>query len=366
MGINEIIIYIMVIFMALGALDKCIGNKFGLGEKFEEGIMAMGSLALAMVGIISLSPVLANVLKPVVVPVFNFLGADPAMFAGSLLANDMGGAPLAMELAIDPQAGLFGGLIVGAVMGPTIVFIIPVALGIIESKDKKYLATGILAGIITVPIGAFFGGLVAGFPLMMVVRNLIPIIIFAVLITIGLIFFQKNMIRGFTYFGKFVLIVITIGLGAAIIEALTGFVVIPGMNPIHDGFLVVGDIAIVLAGAFPLVYVITKVFKKPLMGLGKILGMNEVAAAGLVASLANCIPMFDMMKDMDNRGKIINVAFAVSAAFVFGDHLGFTAGFNSDMILPMIVAKLVGGITAVIVAIFIANKTLGKETVNNG
>ena len=58
MGINEIIIYIMVIFMALGALDKCIGNKFGLGEKFEEGIMAMGSLALAMVGIISLSPVL--------------------------------------------------------------------------------------------------------------------------------------------------------------------------------------------------------------------------------------------------------------------------------------------------------------------
>ena len=28
MGINEIIIYIMVFFMAIGALDKCIGNKF--------------------------------------------------------------------------------------------------------------------------------------------------------------------------------------------------------------------------------------------------------------------------------------------------------------------------------------------------
>lgn len=361
MGINEIIIYIMVFFMVLGALDKCIDNKFGLGEKFEEGIMAMGSLALAMVGVICLSPVLANILKPVVVPVFNLLGADPAMFAGSLLANDMGGAPLAMELAVDPQAGLFGGLIVGAVMGPTIVFIIPVALGIIDPKDQKYLATGILAGIITVPIGAFVGGLVAGFPFMMVIRNLVPIIIFALLITLGLIFFEKAMIIGFTYFGKFVLIIITIGLAAAIVEALTGIVIIPGMNPIHDGISVVGDIAIVLAGAFPLVYVITKVFKKPLMGLGKVLGMNEVSAAGLVASLANCIPMFDMMKNMDNRGKIINVAFAVSAAFVFGDHLGFTAGFNQEMILPMIVAKLVGGITAVIVAMFIASKTLGKE-----
>lgn len=361
MGINEIIIYIMAFFMVLGALDKCIGNKFGLGEKFEEGIMSMGALALAMIGVICLAPVLATVLKPIVVPVFDMLGADPAMFAGSLLANDMGGATLAMELAIDPQAGLFGGLIVGAVMGPTIVFIIPVALGIIRPEDQKFLATGILAGIITVPIGAFVGGLVAGFPAMMIIRNLVPIVIFAVLIALGLLFFEKAMIIGFTYFGKFVLIVITIGFAAAIVEALTGLVLIPGMNPIHDGIMIVGDIAIVLAGAFPLVYVITKVFKKPLMALGKVLGMNEVAAAGLVASLANCIPMFDMMKDMDNRGKIINVAFAVSAAFVFGDHLGFTAGFEPTMIVPMIVAKLVGGVTAVIVAIFIANKTLAKS-----
>ena len=34
--------------MALGAVDRILGNRFGLGEKFEEGIMAMGSLALAI------------------------------------------------------------------------------------------------------------------------------------------------------------------------------------------------------------------------------------------------------------------------------------------------------------------------------
>ena len=39
-----------------------------------------------------------------------------------LLFGALGGAPLAMELAIDPNAGLFGGLIVGALMGPTIGF----------------------------------------------------------------------------------------------------------------------------------------------------------------------------------------------------------------------------------------------------
>ncbi|MCC0658931.1 ethanolamine utilization protein EutH [Clostridioides sp. ZZV14-6154] len=363
MSINEIIIYVMVVFMVLGAIDKCIGSKFGLGEQFEEGIMAMGSLAVAMVGVICLAPVLADVLRPIVVPVFDMLGADPAMFAGSLLANDMGGAPLALELAKDPNAGLFGGLIVGAMMGPTIVFIIPVALGIIEKEDQKFLATGILAGIITIPIGAFVGGLVAEFEVMMVLRNLIPIIIFAVVIALGLLKFENAMIKGFTYFGKGVVIVITLGLAAAIVEALTGIVVIPGMKPIGEGIEIVGDIAIVLAGAFPLVFVITKVFNKPLMALGKVLGMNDVSAAGLVASLANCIPMFGMMKDMDNRGKIINIAFSVSAAFVFGDHLGFTAGFNANMITPMIVAKLIGGITAVLLAMVIASKTLKKENV---
>ena len=350
MGINDIIIYIMVIFMIIGGIDKILGNKFGYGEKFEEGFMAMGSLALAMVGVISLAPVLAKVLRPVVEPLYTALGADPAMFATTLLANDMGGYPLAMELAKDPNAGLFAGLILGAMMGPTLVFTIPVALGIIEKEDRPYLAKGVLAGMITIPLGCLAGGLVAGFGINMIIMNLIPIIIFAVLICIGLWLIPEKMTKGFTIFGQGVVIVITIGLMAAIVETLTGIVVIPGMAPLSEGIDVIGSIAIVLAGAFPLVHFITKAFKAPLTKVGKQLGMNEVGAAGLVATLANNIPMFGLLKDMDENGKIINVAFAVSAAFVFGDHLGFTGGVNKSMIFPMIVGKLVGGITAIVVA----------------
>ena len=127
MGINEIILYIMMFFMVLGALDKIFGNKYGLGEKFDEGFMAMGSLSIAMLGVVSIAPVLAKVLGVVVVPVYTFLGADPAMFATTLLANDMGGYPLAKAMALTPEAGSFAGLILGAMMGPTIVFTIPVA-----------------------------------------------------------------------------------------------------------------------------------------------------------------------------------------------------------------------------------------------
>jgi ethanolamine transporter len=364
MGINEIILYIMVAFMAIGAIDRIIGNKFGLGEQFEEGFMAMGSLALAMVGVVSLAPVLAKILEPVIVPIYTALGADPSMFATTLLANDMGGYPLAMEMAQTKEAGLFAGLILGGMMGPTIVFTIPVALGIIKKEDQKFLATGVLAGMITIPIGCFVGGLVAGFPVSMILSNLVPIIIFAGLIALGLWKIPQKMIKGFTRFGKGVVVMITIGLAAIIIETLTGFVVIPGMAPISDGIEIIGAIAIVLAGAFPMVYVITKVFKKPLMKLGGLLGMGDVAAAGMVATLANNIPMFGMMKDMDDRGKVINVAFAVSAAFVFGDHLGFTAGVNPDMIAAMIAGKLTAGITAVAVACLIAPKASISKSKN--
>ncbi|KAB3525612.1 ethanolamine utilization protein EutH [Alkaliphilus serpentinus] len=363
MSINEVIVYIMVLFMILGAIDKILGNKYGYGEKFDEGFMAMGSLAIAMVGVVSLAPVLAKILKPIIVPIYSALGADPAMFATTLLANDMGGYPLAMELAQSPEAGLFAGLILGAMMGPTIVFTIPVALGIIEKKDHKFLAKGILAGMITIPFGCLAGGLVAGFDIGMIISNLIPIIIVSLLIALGLWKIPNRMISGFTKFGKGVVIVITAGTAAIVIETLTGIVIIPGMAPVWDGIEIVGAIAIMLIGAFPMVHFITKVFKKPLMKMGKLLGMGDVAAAGMVATLANNIPMFGLMKDMDERGKVINVAFAVSAAFVFGDHLGFTAGVNRELIFPMVVGKLVAGITAVILAYMITSKNPEEQKV---
>lgn len=356
MSAHEILIGVMAGFAGLGAVDRILGNRFGLGEKFEEGILAMGSLALAMLGIISLAPVLAAVLKPVVVPLFGLLGADPAIFAGSILACDMGGGALAYEMSGDPQAALMGGILVGSMLGATIVFTVPVAMGILTEEDRPAMAKGILCGVVTIPFGVLAGGLAAGFPLGMILRNLLPIVIIGGLIAVGLWKAENAMIRGFSVFGKGVIAVITVGLAAALVEELTGLVIIPGLAPLHEGFEIVGEIAIVLAGAFPLVLVVTKVLRKPLMKLGGLLGVNDVAAAGLVASLANSIATFGMVKDMDRRGKVVNIAFAVSAAFVFGDHMGFTAGFAPEMLVPMIVGKLVGGVFAVVVALFVTRE----------
>ena len=356
MSVHEIIIGVMAVFAVLGAVDRIAGNRLGLGKEFEEGILTMGSLALAMIGVITLAPVLAALLKPVIVPVYRFLGADPAMFAGTILACDMGGGSLARELTTDPQAALLGGVLTGSMLGATVVFTIPVAMGILQEQDRSFMAKGILCGIVTIPVGVLVGGLVAGFSLGMVLRNLVPIVLIAALIALGLWRFEKAMIKGFGIFGKLIIGLVTVGLAAAIVEALTGFSLIPGMNPIANGFHTVGEIAIVLSGAFPLVVVLTRLLRRPLLKLGRLLGINDTAAGGLVASLANSIATFGLFKQMDDRGKVVNVAFAVSAAFVFGDHLGFTAGFAPELLPAMILGKLAGGISAVAVALLLTKK----------
>lgn len=348
----------MVLFMILGGFDRITKKKFrlGLADEFEEGFHALGALSLSMLGILSFAPVLTNILLAVVGPFYEFLGADPAMIAGSFLGMDMGAYSVAHEMTASQEVANFSGLLLGGMMGTTIVFTIPVAISIMKKEDYPYLAQGILYGMTTIPIGCLAGGIAAGYDLEMIVRNLVPVLLFSGLIVLGLKFIPEKMIKGFKVFGDFVVALITAALVAAVVEALTGITIIPGMAPLTEGFEIVGNIAIMLAGAFPMVCVITKKLKKPLQALGGKIGMNDMAAAGLVASMANNIPMCGMMKDMNTRGKIINAAFAVSGTFIIGDDLAFTASVNKEMILPVIVGKGTAGITAAAVAWFATRK----------
>lgn len=376
LSINSVIMMIMMIFMLVGAVDKILGNKFGYGEEFENGFNAIGALALSMAGVVAAAPVLSTVLGPILKPLYTAIGADASMFATTLLACDMGGYPLAMELAADPAIGNFAGLILGTMMGPTIVFTIPVALGIIKKEDRSYLGAGVLAGMITIPIGCIVGGLAMNMTeykmdIGRILINLVPVIVIAALIVLGLWFAPSKMIAGFNVFGAGVTIVITALTAIAVFQQITGIYFplfdvmsikdeVTGISPLDSGLLVCGQIGIVLIGAFPMVKWITRTFGGVLNKVGAALGMNETGSAGLVATLANNIAMFNIMGDMNPKGKILNVAFAVSAAFVFGDHLGFTAGVEQQMVFPVILGKLVAGITALILANVLAPKLLSK------
>ncbi len=347
MSINELIIYIMLAFMVFSAVDKLfLNNRFGYGEKFDDAFSAMGPLALSIVGIMCFAPVLGTALTPVFTPIFRAVGADPAMLAGSILASDMGGFSLAGSMTADPQVQVLSGILLGSMMGVAVIFVIPYTATVIESEDRPYLSRGIMAGIIAVPIGCLVGGLVAGMPFLMVLKNLIPAAVLAAALAAGLWLVPGVVIKLFSGFSKLITWLIGITLVCAIIEALSGRAVIPGMAPIADQFAIVGLIAITLAGAYPFIHFLTTALKRPLSKLGGVIGVNEVAIAGMLASLASSIPMYPMVKDMDPRGKVMAVAFSIGAGFALGDILGYTSANAPDYIFAMIVGKLVAGTLA--------------------
>ena len=70
-----------------------------------------------------------------------------------------------------------------------------------------------------------------------------------------------------------------------------------------------------------------------------------------------------MLKDMNNKGKIINVAWLVAATSTLGAHLGFTAGVESEMIIPVILSKLFAGVSAVIIALIFTRNTTEKKSI---
>ena len=320
----------------------------------------MSTLAISSAGVIVLAPVLVEWLQPVLLPVFRFLRADPAMFA-SLIANDMGGYPLAMLLAEDADMGLMSGLITSSMLGCTLVFSLPVGMGIIRREDHPHFIRGMLLGLIAIPIGSIAGGLIAGFAPSAVLLNHIPVVLLSLLLAAGFILIPAIVFRGAAAAGRAVgyLSIVGIVIGAAAHLTARPIPFFEKADSLMNALSIVAGIAVVLIGILPLLELLTRLLRRPLEKMGGLLGVSSVSASGLIYTLANPVPVFGLLKDMDDRGKVINIAWLTCTAAALGDHLGFTAGVAPEMIAPMVAGKLIGGIAALMLALLLPS---GKKS----
>ncbi|NJP36674.1 ethanolamine utilization protein EutH [Alkalicoccus luteus] len=346
MLLNQLVIWILVIAAAVGAADKIRGNKKGYGEAFDEGFRTMGPLAFVMVGMISVAPLLAEMLRPVLIPVFTFIGADPGMFPGMLLAVDMGGYPLAMELAETREAALLSGIILATMLGPVFVFTVPVALGLIHKEDHTVFAEGIMLGLIPVPAGAFLAGLAAGMPAMFVLQQLVPAALLVIAMVAGLYWAGPSVVRLFIAGGRMIMVFITAVILILIVQELAGIVILPGLTPFHESMEIVGLIVLALAGAFPLVHFLKRTLHSRLAARkGRISADGWI---GFLTQLAHSIPVYKKLHTLDDEAKLMNVAFSVSGAFLLGGHLGFTAALEPEMTVAMLIGKASAGVMAIL------------------
>lgn len=356
MRISQILMYLMAFGALLGGIDRILGNRLGYGKCFEEAFLLLGSIGLSMAGIICLAPVLSSLLGHVVVPLFAALGLDPGM-AGSILAIDMGGYQLAMELSADPEIGKFSGILVSAIFGCTVVFTIPVGLSIMEEEDRPYFTKGILLGLTSMPGAIFIGGLIFGLPLGKILRNSLPVLLVSLLLFIGIARKPKAVTRGFQYFARIIQAIATLGLTLGAVQYMTGLVILPGLAPLAEAMEVACSISIVMLGSMPLAELVKRILKVPFAWIGTRTGLNSASTTGILIGMVSVVPALAMVPQMDKRGKVVNGAFVVCGASTFAAHLAFTVSTQPELVPALLAAKLLGGLLGAVIA-FAATRNL--------
>lgn len=309
------------------------------------------------------------------------------MAATTFIAVDMGGYQLADALS-ETREGWIMAMVTGYMAGATIVFTIPVALKMLESEDRKYLALGVMSGLLAIPVGVLVASAViavshpairevvstnaeATYQLALswaqIGMNLVSLIAICVILALGLRFKPDALIKGFIVFGRgmesalkiiFVLVVVEYfaGLWSSLFGSFGFDPIIADEEDIFRALEVSGAIGMMLCGAFPMVYLIRRYCAKPLAFIGKKFGLSADATVGLLAASANVLALLGMVKFLKAKGKVICIAFAVCCAFLFGAHLSFTANSQPSLIAVVFSGKLSAGICAIAFANLFAVK----------
>lgn len=348
---------IFAFFALLGVIDKVIGDKFRLGQAFEKGLMTAGPLILSMAGMIVLSPVVAQGVSKILVPICGAVGMDTSVLAG-FFPVDAGGASMAYELSQDVTMRAYNGIMVASMLGATICPVIPLSLQMTKRELHEDVLMGLLCGIAAIPAGCVIAGIMMGCNGLKLLLNSIPMLVISAVICLGLWKSPRIVTKLFGWLGKFLMAFVSVGLLLGMLDLFAGVKVFKEMAPLGEAFSIIGSISVILAGVFPMLEIVSLLLKKPMAWLSRKLGVNDTSVLGFVTTLANNIPVFSMLETMDKKGRVLNMAFAVSAGYVFGDHLAFVLSFDRGFALPMVIGKLVGGVVAVVLAIFV---TKGKK-----
>lgn len=386
--IGSIVIYIIMACAIASCLCSVFRPKHPFGKEFIAGIDSIGPIFLPVAGILASAPYIKAFVGSVFGPIFGVIGADPSMAATTFIAVDMGGYQLAYDLAQTKESWIMS-MVTGYMAGATLVFTIPVSLKILLPNDRKYMALGIMSGLIAIPVGVFTSTLIMyfsqpsireiistnayltyqlNFQWVMILLNLVPLVVVCVLLALGLKLIPNGMIKGFSIFGKILEGTLKIVFVLVVVEYFTGLwsklfgsfgfdPIIADEEEIFRALETAGAIGIMLCGAFPMVWLIKKYLQKPLAWFGKKVHLSAGATTGILASTANVLASLAMIKDLKPADKVIVIAFGVCCAFLLGDHLSFTANFQPALIVPVMLGKLVGGIFSVFFAKLLAVKT---------
>ena len=349
MEISRVVMWFMALGALLGGVDLLLGSRFGLGQRFEEAFRLLGPIGLSMAGILCLSPVLASFLDWCAAPLLSGIGLDPGILGG-MLAIDMGGYPLAKELAADPLIGKLSGILISSTFGCTLVFTIPLGLGILGEEDRPWFIRGLLAGLGAMGAVLIPGAVLVGLPLGRGLYNLLPMLVLCGGLALWMRKGADRALKCFRALSAGIRVLSVLGLTLGAVEYMTGWQLLPGMKSLKEAMQVVCSIGIVMLGSMPLAELLRRMMERPLGWVQRKTGLNSESTTALLVGMVSISPALAAIPRMDRRGKVAVSACMVCAGSCFAAHLGYTMEAEPEMVGVLLAVKLLGGVLAVCAA----------------
>ncbi|MEG1069775.1 MAG: ethanolamine utilization protein EutH [Ruthenibacterium sp.] len=347
----NIMIAILLCFALFGAADKIFGGRLGVAESFDRGLDSMGSLCLSMAGIYCIAVTALSTNPAAIAALGKMLPFDASVLAGALLAPDLGGYAIASQVAASVPIGQYSGLLLASTLGGLISFVLPVSLGNLRTYEVMGFMQGILWGVIALPAGLIAGAFLLGLPPLTLWQNLWPVLLLCVVLCVALRFVPRGCIAALTILGKGVWI---LGIVLFCVVAASAFLPTPIVPSalFAEVLTIVFKITLVVCGSMVACQLLLVHCGKWIGMLAQKLGINDYAVLGLLMSLVTSVSMLPLYSKMDVRGKVMNAAFTVSGAFVFGGQFAFVSSVTSGKpVAAYIICKLMGGCLAVLLAV---------------
>lgn len=341
----NVFIAIMLVFAAIGFIDKIAGGRLGLSEYFDRGLNTMGAMVIPIVSICAVGTEFISRHTEQVARLSEHIFFDPSMIIGAALAPDMGGYFICREITSDPQMLVLSGVVLGTLLGQAITFQLPVFMVTVDKKDHPDMFRGFIVGIIMIPAGLIVCELMLRMPVTLFLRQFAPVFLICLVIAAGLRWAPKGTARVFAVFARIVNGLFYLMFAVTVIGLFLPKLQYASMESVEEAVLIVFKSAIIIAGSLVMSELILKYFRRQINSAASRIGINEVAAVSLLMTCATSLAVMPLFSQMDTKGKQVVSAFSLSGSFVIGGSLAFvsnvTSGYN---VLIFVVTKLVCGI----------------------
>lgn len=359
----NIIIFVLLIFSTIGFIDKMFHLHLGLSESFDKGLVTMGAMALSIVGVCSVGVTFIQNHLDTIMKMSSFLPFDTSLIIGAILAPDMGGFSMTQQLTQSFDVLMFNGVILTSLLGQTISFQFPVFLSAIPKSEHAQLMKGFIMGIIIVPIGMLFSGIMLKIPITLFLYQFIPILLICLLMTICIIKLPTQTVKVFNILATFIQWLTYFMFFIAVVGVFFPQYAYANTSLVTEAIITAFKISIIVSGSLVLSELILKTFKNQIHYLAKMLKINDISVMRLILSCATSLAILPLYHRMDTKGKILNAAFTVSGAYFLGGQLGFISTVADSYVVTIyILSKIICGLLSILVMSIVYNQTIKQAS----